>query len=104
MASTSGRMKLGKGSLTIDGKPVAEITDIRVPSKGPAFSTHCLRRKQVPVVPHAVFRRWANESTSYNVILPHLEHMDALRAQEAFAALQRVSDARNANDAARRGV
>lgn len=70
MTTETGRMKLGK-------KP-----------KGPAFSTHCLRRKQVRVVPHATFRRFAMESTSYNALLPFLEHRDFLRARALDAALR----------------
>lgn len=97
--------KLGKARIEIDGKPVAEVKDLKLPTiKGPAFSTHCLRRRQVPVVPNAVFRRWSLVGCSYNVILPHLDWMDARRTQETFDALQRIADARKANDDARQGV
>lgn len=50
--------------------------------------THCLLRRQPKITPHATFRRWAVESTSYNVLLPHLEHQDFLRAKALQAALK----------------
>lgn len=94
--------KLGKARIEIDGKPVAEVKDLKLPTiKGPAFSTHCLRRKQVPVVPHAVFRRWALDGASLQVLIHNLDHQEMQREREMIAGLRRVSLARAANEAAR---
>ncbi len=94
---------LGKGKLSVAGEPAGDITSAELPSldfeplieiktleppKGPAYLTHCLRRKQRKSVPHATFRRYALESTSYNVLLPFLEEQDVTRAQAYMAAVE----------------
>ena len=52
--------------------------------------THCLLAKprSKRPGPNATFRRFSLDGTSYNVLLPYLEHQDFLRAKALQAALK----------------
>lgn len=94
--------KLGKARITFDGiqKP-AESQKTGV-YKARFRIGHCLLRKQrYAPRPNAVFRRWALDGASLQVLIHNLDHQEMQREREMIAGLRRVSLARAANEAAR---
>lgn len=66
---------------------------------------HCLLRKQPRAPrPHAVFRRWALESTSVSLMLQNLDHREYLAQRALAAAAVRADAAMQANAAAMRAA